>query len=98
MKWMSSDGQWVVELIHLTATRGQEGDWLRVTHHGFYIGKARDSDGVAARLPGRSGRPARQSLGLRQGKSPAMQIRYSVSLGAAASRFGRAKVVLPFPP
>ncbi len=47
VKWMSSDGQWVVELIRLTATRGQDGDWLRVTHHGFYIGNARDWDGVA---------------------------------------------------
>jgi hypothetical protein len=47
MRWMSSDGRWVVELVKLSATNGQDGDWLRVTHHGFVIGKARDWDGVA---------------------------------------------------
>jgi hypothetical protein len=47
MSWMSSDGHWVVKLIHLTATRRQDGDWLQVTHHGLYIGKAHGWDGVA---------------------------------------------------
>lgn len=47
VKWMSSDGHWVVELIRLSGTRGEDGDWLRVTHHGFNVGKARDWDGVA---------------------------------------------------
>jgi hypothetical protein len=46
MKWMSGDGDWIVELIQLTATNGRDGAWLRVTHHGIYIGEARDWDGV----------------------------------------------------
>jgi hypothetical protein len=38
MQWMSSDGQWIVSLIQLTATgTGRDGAWLRVTHHGIYI-------------------------------------------------------------
>jgi hypothetical protein len=45
---MSSDGQWVVVLVRLAATgNGRDGDWLRVTHRGFYAGEARDWDGVA---------------------------------------------------
>jgi hypothetical protein len=48
MRWMISDGQWIVELIQLTATgNGRDGAWLRVTHHGVYVGEARDWDGVA---------------------------------------------------
>jgi hypothetical protein len=48
MRWMSSDGLWVVQLVRPTvAGRGREGDWLRVTHRGIYIGEARDWDGVA---------------------------------------------------
>lgn len=44
---MSSDGGWVVVLVHLTATgNGRDGGWLRVTCPGFYIGEARDWDGV----------------------------------------------------
>jgi hypothetical protein len=47
MRWMSSDGAWVVVLVHLTATgNGRDGDWLRVSHRGFYVGEARDWDGV----------------------------------------------------
>jgi hypothetical protein len=38
----------VVVLVHLTATgNGRDGDWLRVTRRGFYVGEARDWDGVA---------------------------------------------------
>jgi hypothetical protein len=48
VKWMSSDGEWVVELVRRTATsNGRDGDWLRVTHCGFKVGEARDWDGVA---------------------------------------------------
>jgi hypothetical protein len=32
----------------LTATgNGRDGDWLRVSHRGFFVGEARDWDGVA---------------------------------------------------
>ena len=45
---MSSDGQWVVTLVYLTATgNGRDGEWLRVAHQGFYVGEARDWDGLA---------------------------------------------------
>jgi hypothetical protein len=38
----------VVELVHLTATgNGRDGDWLRMSHRGFFAGEARDWDGVA---------------------------------------------------
>jgi hypothetical protein len=48
MKWISSDGTWVVVLIQLTGTSdGRDGTWLRVTHHGVLAGEARDWDGVA---------------------------------------------------
>ena len=49
MRWITtSDGQWTVELVHLTATgNDRDGDWLRVTHRGFYAGEARDWHGVA---------------------------------------------------
>jgi len=44
---MSSDGNWVVELVKLTATSNGRGrDWLRVSHRGFFVGEARDWDGV----------------------------------------------------
>ena len=47
MRWMSSDGAWVVTLVRLTATgNGRDGDWLRVSHRGIYVGEARDWDGV----------------------------------------------------
>jgi len=47
MRWISSDGRWVVTLIQLTATGdGRDGHWLRVTANGFYVGEARDWDGV----------------------------------------------------
>jgi hypothetical protein len=39
VRWVSSDGQWVVELVHLTATgNGRDGDWVRVSHRGFFRG------------------------------------------------------------
>jgi len=45
---MSSDGNWVVELVKLTATgNGRDREWLRVSHRGFFVGEARDWDGVA---------------------------------------------------
>jgi len=45
---MSSDGDWVVDLVRRTATgNGRDGYWLRVSHHGFLVGEARDWDGVA---------------------------------------------------
>ena len=45
---MSSNGQWGVKLIRLTNTgNGRDGDWLRVTHRGFFAGEARAWDGVA---------------------------------------------------
>ena len=48
MRWMSGDGTWVVVLVHLTATgNGRDGYWPRVSRRGFYIGEARDWDGVA---------------------------------------------------
>ena len=48
MRWISSDGKWVVVLIRLTAAgNGRDGDWLRVTRGGFYVGEARGWDGVA---------------------------------------------------
>ena len=48
MKWISSEGEWIVELIRRSAAgRGREGDWLKVTHRGCYVGEARDWDGVA---------------------------------------------------
>jgi hypothetical protein len=48
VRWMSSDGNWVVELIKLTATgNGRDGEWLRISHRGFFVGEARDWDGVA---------------------------------------------------
>jgi len=48
MRWMSSAGEWVVELVRRAASSGRDGEWLRVTHHRFKVGKARDWDGVAA--------------------------------------------------
>lgn len=60
MRSMSSDG-WVVELVGRTGSgNGRDGEWLRVSHHGFKVGEARGWDGVA-RLgvdvqPGRSPR------------------------------------------
>jgi hypothetical protein len=54
MKWMSSDGQWVVKPIHLTATRGQDGDWLQVTHHGFTSRPVRGGQAGAGRIGARS--------------------------------------------
>jgi hypothetical protein len=47
MRWMSSDGTWVVELVRRTNSTGRDGEWLRVSHHGFKVGEARDWDGVA---------------------------------------------------
>jgi hypothetical protein len=44
---MSSDGTWVVELVRRTNSNGKDGQWLRVLHHGFKVGEARDWDGVA---------------------------------------------------
>ena len=42
MRWMSSDGTWVVELVRRTASgNGRDGEWLRVLHHGFKVGEAR---------------------------------------------------------
>src|SRR5258708_3598194 len=36
MRWMSSDGTWVVELVRRTASsNGRDGEWLRVLHHGL---------------------------------------------------------------
>ena len=47
MRWMSSDGDWVVELVRRTASgAGRDGEWLVVLHHGFKVGEARDWDGV----------------------------------------------------
>jgi hypothetical protein len=44
---MSGDGLWVVVLIELTNTdNGRDGAWLRVSHHGIFVGEARDWDGV----------------------------------------------------
>jgi hypothetical protein len=44
---MSSDGKWVVDLVQLTVTgNGRDGDWLRVSHRGFFVGEARDWTGV----------------------------------------------------
>jgi hypothetical protein len=47
MRWMSSDGEWVVELVRRTASSGRDGDWLVVKHHGFKVGEAREWDRVA---------------------------------------------------
>lgn len=47
MRWMSSDGAWVVELVRRNASRDRDGEWLRVSHHGFKVGEARDWAGVA---------------------------------------------------
>ena len=48
MRWMSSDGEWLVELVRRTASgNGRDGEWLRVSHHGFKVGEARGWDGVA---------------------------------------------------
>jgi hypothetical protein len=48
MRWISSDGLWVVVLIELTSTgNGRDGAWLPVSHRGVYMGEARDWDGVA---------------------------------------------------
>jgi hypothetical protein len=44
---MSSDGTWLVELVCRAASSGRDGVWLRVSHHGFRVGEARDWDGVA---------------------------------------------------
>lgn len=45
---MSSDGTWVVELVRRTASgNGRDTEWLRVSHHGFRVGEAKDWDGVA---------------------------------------------------
>lgn len=49
MRWMSSDGDWVVELVRRSASAsGRDGEWLRVSHHGFRVGEAKDWDGVKA--------------------------------------------------
>jgi hypothetical protein len=35
-----------VELIRLSAAgHGRDGEWLKVTHRGYFVGKARDWDG-----------------------------------------------------
>lgn len=48
MRWMSSDGEWVVDLVRRSGSgNGRDGEWLRVFHHGFKLGEARDWDGVA---------------------------------------------------
>lgn len=48
MRWMSSDGEWVVEMVRRTASgSGRDGEWLRVSHCGFKVSEARDWDGVA---------------------------------------------------
>jgi len=47
MQWMSGDGKWVVVLIRRSVSNGRDGEWLRVSHRGFYVGEARDWDGVA---------------------------------------------------
>jgi hypothetical protein len=48
MRWVSGDGHWAVVLVRLTATgNGRDGDWLRVTHRGFFAGEARGWDEVA---------------------------------------------------
>jgi hypothetical protein len=45
---MSSDGKWVVTLVRLSATgNGRDGEWLRVSHRLFFVGEARDWNGVA---------------------------------------------------
>lgn len=48
MRWMSSDGDWVVELVRRSASgNGRDGEWLRVLHCGFKVGEARGWDEVA---------------------------------------------------
>jgi hypothetical protein len=47
MRWMSRDGDWVVELVRRTASgNGRDGNWLLVRHCGFKVGEARDWNGV----------------------------------------------------
>jgi hypothetical protein len=47
MQWISSDGHWRVDLIHLSLTgTNEDGEWLRVKHYGYLVGRARGWDGV----------------------------------------------------
>jgi len=47
VKWISSDGHWIVEFVRLSAAgHGRDWDRLRVTHHGYLVGEARDWDEV----------------------------------------------------
>jgi hypothetical protein len=51
MKWVSSDGQWRVDLVRLSLTgTGRDGEWLRVTEYGFYAGEVRARDDLACYL------------------------------------------------
>jgi hypothetical protein len=61
---MSSDGKWVVTIVRLSATgNGRDGEWLRVSHRGFFVGEARDWNGVA-RLGVDTGDLREEALGL----------------------------------
>jgi hypothetical protein len=80
---MSGDGLWVVVLIELTNTdNGRDGAWLRVSHHGIFVGEARDWDGVR-RLSTDVG-DLRECLGGRaSGKADAGRVAECVASGAA---------------
>jgi hypothetical protein len=47
-RWVSADGQWVIDVISLTLTgTSRDGTWLRIRHHGFFAGEVRRPEDLA---------------------------------------------------
>jgi len=45
MRWVSRDGRWRVDRIHMELTGcGRDGEWLRVTDYGYQKGEARKGE------------------------------------------------------
>lgn len=47
MKWRTTDGQYTVDVIHLTGTRNRDGEWFRVKQHGVHLADVRSVDELA---------------------------------------------------
>jgi hypothetical protein len=51
-RFATADGQWVVDVIHLSLTgTNRDGQWIRVRHHGYLAGEVRNC-GELAKVPG----------------------------------------------
>lgn len=47
-RWLTADGQWVVDVISVSATGTRlDGVWLRIRQHGFFAGEVRGLEDLA---------------------------------------------------